>query len=288
MTRRISIVQARGSGRSIQGEAPSPLLLNRRLALLCIDAHCFIFWGSARGCPGSTCISLVWLDRCHTSLSLSLLCAGWSRAAATAVSGLAMCACLAVAVFPGLSILVPHLASRVTLAVRADARDVMYIYIYLLVYFGAPGGHRLYFVQAGTGVMDSNYNPWHQPGATLIFLSLSPDSQRDPRGQTGNRCNRTFKRFGYLALGRVVSTSHLHVLGPKRPEQICSTSTSYFQYLLPVWPLESCWLLRADARDVISACTSCTSSGRAGLRMPPAGSTGAEEWGRGCQALIQR
>ena len=34
-----------------------------------------------------------------------------------------MCACLAVSVFPGLSILVPRLASRVTLAVRADARE---------------------------------------------------------------------------------------------------------------------------------------------------------------------
>ena len=31
--------------------------------------HCL---GSARGCPGSTCISLVWLDRCNTSLFLSL------------------------------------------------------------------------------------------------------------------------------------------------------------------------------------------------------------------------
>ena len=28
---------------------------------------------SARGCPGSTCISPVWLDRCKLSLSLSLL-----------------------------------------------------------------------------------------------------------------------------------------------------------------------------------------------------------------------
>ena len=27
---------------------------------------------SARGCPGSTCISPVWLDRCKLSLSLSL------------------------------------------------------------------------------------------------------------------------------------------------------------------------------------------------------------------------
>ena len=51
--------------------------------------------------------------------------------ALTAVSSLAMCACLAVSVFPGLSILVPRLASRVTLAVRADARDVIYLSIYL-------------------------------------------------------------------------------------------------------------------------------------------------------------
>ena len=29
-------------------------LLTHRLVLLCIDAHCFIFWGCARGCPGST------------------------------------------------------------------------------------------------------------------------------------------------------------------------------------------------------------------------------------------
>ena len=28
---------------------------------------------SARGCPGSTCISPVWLERCKFSLSLSLL-----------------------------------------------------------------------------------------------------------------------------------------------------------------------------------------------------------------------
>ena len=41
----------------------------------------------------------------------------------TAASGLAMCACLAVSVFPGLSILVPRLSSRVALAVRADARE---------------------------------------------------------------------------------------------------------------------------------------------------------------------
>ena len=43
-------------------------------------------------------------------------------------TGLAMC--LAVPVFPGPSILVPRLASRVTPAVRADARDVMYPFIY--------------------------------------------------------------------------------------------------------------------------------------------------------------
>ena len=38
-----------------------------------------------------------------------------------------MCACLAVSVFPGLSILVPRMAPPVTLAVRADARDVPYL-----------------------------------------------------------------------------------------------------------------------------------------------------------------
>ena len=40
-----------------------------------------------------------------------------------------MRACLAVPVPPGVSILVPRLASRVTLAVRADARDVIPIYL---------------------------------------------------------------------------------------------------------------------------------------------------------------
>ena len=40
---------------------------------------------------------------------------------------LAMRACLAVSV----SILVPHLASRVALGVRADARDVMFNYLYI-------------------------------------------------------------------------------------------------------------------------------------------------------------
>ena len=37
-------------------------------------------------------------------------------------------ACLAVPVSPGPSVLVPRLASRVTLAVRTDARDVIPIY----------------------------------------------------------------------------------------------------------------------------------------------------------------
>ena len=46
--------------------------------------------------------------------------------AMTAVSRLALCACLAVSVFPGR---LPCLASRVTLAVRADARDVLSIYL---------------------------------------------------------------------------------------------------------------------------------------------------------------
>ena len=47
--------------------------------------------------------------------------------ALTAVSRLAMCACLAMSVFPGRLIHLPRLASRVTLAVRADARDVIYL-----------------------------------------------------------------------------------------------------------------------------------------------------------------
>ena len=50
--------------------------------------------------------------------------------ALTAVSRLAMCACLAVSVFPGRLIHLPRLASRVALAIRADARDVIYLSIY--------------------------------------------------------------------------------------------------------------------------------------------------------------
>ena len=49
--------------------------------------------------------------------------------ALTAVSRLAMCACLAVSVFSGRFIHLPRLASRVTLAVRADGRDVIYLSI---------------------------------------------------------------------------------------------------------------------------------------------------------------
>ena len=45
-----------------------------------------------------------------------------------------MCACLAVSVFPGRLIHLPRLASRVTLAVRADARDVIYLSIYHFKY----------------------------------------------------------------------------------------------------------------------------------------------------------
>ena len=41
-----------------------------------------------------------------------------------------MCACLAVSVPPGLLVLLPRLASGVTLAVRADARDVIHISSY--------------------------------------------------------------------------------------------------------------------------------------------------------------
>ena len=49
--------------------------------------------------------------------------------ALTAVSRLAMRACWAVSVSPGRFILVPHLASRGTLPVRADARGVSLIYL---------------------------------------------------------------------------------------------------------------------------------------------------------------
>ena len=46
-------------------------LLTHRLVLLCIDAHCFIFWdlpGDVLAAPEPA----LWLDRCSTSLSLSL------------------------------------------------------------------------------------------------------------------------------------------------------------------------------------------------------------------------
>ena len=42
-----------------------------------------------------------------------------------------VCGSLRVSVFPGRLLHLPRLASRVTLAVRADARDVIYLYIYL-------------------------------------------------------------------------------------------------------------------------------------------------------------
>ena len=48
-----------------------PSLLTHRLVLLCIDAHCFIFWdlpGDVLAAPESA----LGLDRCYTSLSLSL------------------------------------------------------------------------------------------------------------------------------------------------------------------------------------------------------------------------
>ena len=47
-------------------------LLTHRLVLLCIDAHCFIFWAL----PGDVLAALepaLGLDRCNTSLSLSLV-----------------------------------------------------------------------------------------------------------------------------------------------------------------------------------------------------------------------
>ena len=103
-----------------------------------------------------TCLSSRWLERCSScskptsscsfgflrrvwwaggptprqiySLLASSVC--WAHCgtlwALTAVSGLAMSACLAVSVFPGLSTLLPRLASRVTVAARADARGGIY------------------------------------------------------------------------------------------------------------------------------------------------------------------
>ena len=41
-------------------------LLSSNLTSFFYTAINTLFWGSARGCPGSTCISPVWLDRCHT------------------------------------------------------------------------------------------------------------------------------------------------------------------------------------------------------------------------------
>ena len=52
----------------------------------------------------------------------------------TTVSRLALCACLGVSVSPGFLVLVPRVASRIALAVRADAREVIYISIYLSIY----------------------------------------------------------------------------------------------------------------------------------------------------------
>ena len=40
------------------------MLHHQKLLLICI-------LGSARGCPGSTCISPVWVERCTLSLSLA-------------------------------------------------------------------------------------------------------------------------------------------------------------------------------------------------------------------------
>ena len=51
-------------------------LLTHRLVLLCIDAHCFIFWalpGHVLAAPESA----LGLERCNTSLSLSLSQPGW-------------------------------------------------------------------------------------------------------------------------------------------------------------------------------------------------------------------
>ena len=85
----------------------------------------------------------------------------------TAVSRLAVRACLALSVSPGLPALVPRLASRVTLAVRADARDVIFIYVDIYpwppsreggglraVYQGMPGTQTQPTVVVYRGVRD--------------------------------------------------------------------------------------------------------------------------------------
>ena len=81
--------------------------------------------GVTCGCPSRAGCPAMGFNRCKLTLDQSLC---------HDVSSLAMCACLAVSVFPGLSILVPRLAPRVTLAVRADASwDVIYLSIYLMM-----------------------------------------------------------------------------------------------------------------------------------------------------------
>ena len=71
------------------------------------------------------------LAPCHACLVCG---AHWANVASsvcafTAVSSLAVRACLAASVWPGISVLVPRLARWGTLAVRADARDAIYISI---------------------------------------------------------------------------------------------------------------------------------------------------------------
>ena len=45
-------------------------LLTHRPVLVYLDAYCFISWDLPGDVLAAPCISLVWLDRCHTSLSL--------------------------------------------------------------------------------------------------------------------------------------------------------------------------------------------------------------------------
>ena len=91
-------------------------------------------WG--RGGVGSGCqarTAQLWLSGSLVAISLCPSTqprAPGLRGSILLLSRLAVCACLAVSVFPGLSVLVPRSASRVTLAVRADARDLIYLSIY--------------------------------------------------------------------------------------------------------------------------------------------------------------
>ena len=96
--------------------------------------------------------------------------------ALTAVSSLAMCACLAVSVFPGFSVLAPRLASRVTVAVRADARDV--IYLSIPQNSQEIDGKTLYH-GVGEGVQASG-RPAATASASSLFLGAARSASESP------------------------------------------------------------------------------------------------------------